>query len=173
MKTFLKFAFVALACLAAIPALAAEKVKVDKLVVKTLPAQVYGQLQKGKDLSLVWKGPDFEGGRTFKIGGISWKAPERLGEVLPYLKAQLPEVASANGFYTLDLVVTDAKPSKTSWLGHTTHGFYVMEGAVKDQSGKLVAAFVTKEETSAVGFDETAKPGLDKTISGIVGELFK
>ena len=162
-----------LASLACLPLLAAEKVKVDKLAVKTLPAQVYGQLQKGKDLSLIWKSPDFKPAQTCKIGEIVWKAPQRIGEVIPYLKAQLPEAQAKVGYYTLDLTVTDAKPSRSTFWGGSFHGFCVVEGAVKDPSGKVVAAFVTKEKTEWAGMEDTMKPGLDRMIGGIQSELFK
>lgn len=162
-----------LASLACLPLLAAEKVKVDTLAVKTLPAQVYSQLQKGKNLSLVWKGPDFEPSKSFKIGSISWKAPVRIGEVLPYLNQQLPSVASPTGYYILNLVITDAKASYSGIISNT-YGYYVMEGQVVDpNSGKVVAAFVTREKAEWVGVELTLKAGLDRTISGIMNELFK
>ena len=169
----LRFTVVMLAALFVLPLSATEKVKVEKLTVKSLPAETYPLLQKGKKLSLVWKSPEFTPGRGFKVGEVSWKADDRLGEVTPYLKAQIAEIASASGFYTVDLAVTEAKASSTSWHGHTTHGYYLLEGRVKDGEGKVVAAFVTKEEHEQVGFDETLKPGIDRTVSGIASELFK
>ena len=55
----------------------------------------------------------------------------------------------------------------------TTQAFYVMEGAVKDPEGKVVAAFVTKEESESVDFTYSLKPGVERTVSGIASELFK
>ena len=176
MKKTLKLTLVMLASLFVLPMgtlTAAEKVKVDKLTVKTLPSETYPLFQAGKKLSLTWRATGFNTMRGFKVGEITWKAEERLGEVTSYLKSQIPDIASATGYYTLDLAITDAKASHTSWHGHTTHGYFVIEGAVKDAEGKVVAAFVTKEEAEQVGMDESMKPGIDRVISGIASELFK
>ncbi len=158
-----------LASLACLPLLAAQKVKVDKLAVKTLPAQVYSQLQKGKDLSLIWRGPDFNPSRSFKIGKVDWEAHERIGEAISYLNTQVPLFAPKTpGYYTLDLAVTDAQVGKTFTV-FWKDGFIVLEGVVKDPDGKVVAAFVNKEKALEYTLDSC----VDKALGGIKDELFK
>jgi hypothetical protein len=150
---------------------AGERVNPDNLKVKSLPEAIYAKLEKSKRLSRLWQAAEFAPGRGFKVGDIEWKAENRVGEVASYLKEQVQTIGSKNGFYTLDLVVTEALAGKASMVWNTT-GYFILEGRVTDPEGHVVAAFVTKEEDSQfTGF--TLKPGIDNAISGIVSELFK
>lgn len=155
-----------------IPLMAAEKVKVDKLTLKTLPAEVYPLLQKGNNLSLFWKGPEFVPGRGFQVGEIAWKAENRVSEVLTTLSNQIGGIASPGGSYKLEMAITDARAGVNGMMSNTA-GFYVLEGQVKDRDGKVVAAFVSKEESQWVGMEYTLKGGVEHSISGIASELFK
>jgi len=162
----------ALFLLPVVPGRAAEKVKVDNLTVKTLPAETYPLLQKGKKLSLLWKADGFTPSRGFKVGKIEWKAEDRVAEVSTTLKAQIVDIASPTGLYTLDLAITEAKAGTLGYV-HNTTGFFILEGQVKDVDGKVVAAFITKEESAFAGMNYTLTVGVDKAISGIASELFK
>ena len=177
MKKYLKLLLVmlvALLALATSPLSAAEKVKIDKLTVKTLPADVYPLLQKGKNLSLFWKGPEFAPSRKFKAGEIAWKADNRVSEVSTTLKAQIGDLASPGGFYTLEMAVTEAQAGVVRSVGSNTAGFYILEGQVKDPDGKVVGAFVTREESEWAGLGQySLKPGVERSLSGIASELFK
>ena len=155
-----------------LPLMAAEKVKIDKLTLKTLPAEVYPMLQKGKNLSLFWKGPEFVPGRGFKVGVVEWRSEVRITELSANLKARVAEVATPGASYTLDLVVTGTKAGVVGAFVHTD-GYYELEGSVRTLEGKLVAAFVTHEKDEQVGLGFSLLPGLDRTVSGIVSELFK
>ena len=172
MKKFLRLALVLLAALVVLPLSAAEKVKIEKLTVKTLPAETYPLLEKGNRLSLVWKGNGFAPSRGFKLGEIAWKADVRLSEVSTNLKPRVAEIAKPGGFYTLDLTVTDVMTGANGVFFHTD-GTIVLEGLVKDPDGKLVAAFVTKEKEEPAGLAFSFLPGIDRLISGINSELFK
>jgi len=174
MKRSLRFALVMLASLSALPMTltAAEKVKIEKLTVKTLPPETYALLEKGNRLSLVWKGKAFVPSQGFKLGEIAWKADVRQSEVSTNLKPRVLEVAKPGGFYTLDLAITDAMAGAVGFISHTD-GTFVLEGRVKDPDGNVVAAFVTKEKEEQAGMAFSFLPGIDRIVSGINSELFR
>lgn len=163
----------ATALLLALPLLASEKVKVDKLSVRTLPAETYAKLEKAKRLSLIWRDPSFDPSRGFKPGDLEWKAENRVGEVATYLKEQLATFGTTKeGAYILELAITEAQAGDIGYTWNKT-GYFILEGRVKDAEGKIVAAFVTKEEDEFAGMAKSLKPGVDRALSGISSELFR
>lgn len=151
---------------------ASERINPDKLTVKTLPAEVYAKLEKGKRLSRIWKNSESAPSRGFKMGDIEWKAENRVGEVASYLKEQAQTIGSKDGYYTLELAVTEAAGGDLGYMWNKT-GYFILEGRVKDPEGRVLAVFVTKEEDEFGGMAKTLKPGVDRAIGGIVSELFK
>lgn len=153
-------------------AMASERVNPDSLTVKSLPVEVYAKLEKGKKLSRIWKDASFSAARGYKVPELDWKAENRVGEVSSYLKENLPTMGTKDGYYSLDLIVTEAVQGTIGYFGNKT-GYFILEGQVKDADGHVVAAFVTKEEDEFGNMAKTLKPGVDRAISGIVSELFK
>lgn len=170
MKTTL---ILALTVLSSLPMLAGEKVKLEKLAVKTLPVEAYSALQPGKKLTHVFKTSGFIPSNGFKVGTVDYKAENRVGEAFDYLKNQLATMEKSNSIYTLNLTVVDADPGKMGVAFGNNWGFILVEGVVLEGSNP-VAYFVTKEKGDWGGIGVISqKPSVDKILSAISAELLK
>lgn len=153
--------------------IAGEKVKLDKLIVKTLPVEAYASLRDGKKLTHIFKLPSFSPSSGFKVGKIEYRAENRVGEAFEYLKSQLSTMEKSDSPYTLNLTVVDADPGKVGVAFGNNYGFFLVEGVVLDGTTP-VAYFVTKEKGDWGGFGVISqKPSVDKILSAISAELFK
>jgi hypothetical protein len=150
---------------------AGEKVEVTELKVKSLPGDVYSKLAPGERLSLLYKSPEFDPSKGYSIGRVDYKAAERIGDILTYLKEQTQSMGTSGAPYTLDLTLTDADPGKSGNFKNN-YGFVVIEGVVK-KGDTPVAFFVSKEKGELGGFAITERPAVDRILSGIDGELFR
>ena len=159
-------------------AVAGESVSLGKLTEKTLPADVYAKLSKGKQLTYLWKAPGFQPELGFKVGKVEWQTEAIVADAQVLLGSQAPWIAPVRGdYYTLDLAVTDASGDHGGfWTSlWQKRGYFVLEGRVLAPDGTLAAAFVTKEEDQFGGVDNgpTFLPGVGRSLRAISTELFK
>ena len=162
----------------AMTTVAGESISISKLTEKTLPAETYGKLSKGKQLTYLWKSPAFKPALGFKLGAITWEAPYQATEVQIVLGDQAPGIVRRKAsHYTLELAVTGASEDRGGISNRLwkNHGFFILEGRVLATDGSVVAAFLTKEEDQFGGVNQgpTFLPGVGRALDGIATELFK
>ena len=145
--------------------MAGYPVKLEKLPLKTLPADTYAKLAKGKNLTWVWKEEGFDGSKGFMIGDVAMKSEIRSGEILAYLKEQLLLIEKKGAAYTLSVTVVDYSGGNP-FLGPDI----TFEGTITKQ-GKAVAFFVDKEISASHrvgnkgGWDP--KPAVDRFLGSL------
>ena len=173
-----KLPFPMIAILIGVTAMAGESVSLGKLTEKSLPPEVYSKLSSGKQLTYLWRAPEFKPERGFKVGKVEWQADSLLASVHVALCDRVPTLSTHKGsHYTLELAVTEASEDRGGfWTTFKQkHGYFILEGRVLDPDGSLVGAFVTKEEDQLGGYDNipTFAPGVERALSGIARELFR
>ena len=145
--------------------MAGYPVKLEKLPLKTLPADTYAKLAKGKHLTWVWKEEGFDASKGFQIGDVAMKSENRSGEILAYLKEQLNLIEKKGAAYILNVTLVDYSGGNP-FLGPDI----TLEGTITKQ-GKSVACFVDKEISASHrngnkgGWDP--KPAVDAFIGNL------
>lgn len=145
--------------------MAGYPVKLEKLPLKTLSADTYAKLAKGKNLTWVWKDEGFDASKGFLIGEVAMKSETRSGEILAYLKEQLLLIEKKGAAYTLNVTVVDYSG------GNPFLGPDITFEATITKQGKVVAFFVDKEISASRrpgnkgGWDP--KPAVDALLGGL------
>ncbi len=116
---------------------AGDPLLLKTLTVRTLPADSYGQMKKGKgsdQFSWAWKDPSFKGSEGFHLEELRYVADERNGRVQSYLRDQLTNEERRSGGYALTIAVT-------YYTVDSVGPQMILEGTLSN-GGKPVARFV-------------------------------
>jgi len=114
--------------------------------VRTLPAEIYGQLKGDKRMGKLWISPKFDGAKGITAGTATSVVDSQYSNVTDYIPYALGRITTEGSPYTLNVTIIELTVKNLFATGFmsATLGF---EGQVLDPEGNLMVAFRTREET--------------------------